>query len=161
MFHRQWIGPARDLVVWVVAALVLLLISGLILRGACALFNRIAGGSEKAGRVPVPATGKAVVMVLGTNILQFPIDFLIVLKLGMGFGAAARASGGVLVLRVAIFWLVGVFVTSGVLSGMLPTGMGRATLVSLLYSALLFPILVLAGFLAAAAGWHPFAPGRG
>jgi hypothetical protein len=163
MVHKVWLGPALGLLVWAILAFVFLLVGGLVLRAACALFNRMAEGSGKAGRVPVPETGKAMIVVLGCNLLQFPIDFLIDWKLGRGFSRAGDVSIGALLWRAAIFWLVGVFVTSGVLSGGLPTGFGRSTLVSLLYNALLLPLGCLAGVLAWAlvrAGlWYPLVLG--
>jgi hypothetical protein len=135
------------------------LIGGPVLRASCALFNLMAANSKPHLSVPEPTFGKAMAIVLGTLILQLPIDFLVELKLNPGQRPPGGWSFGFLFLRSTLFWLVGVFITSGLVSGLLPTGFGRASLVSLLYNAFLIPIVAFATLLLWILGWSPLGLG--
>jgi hypothetical protein len=127
------------------AVLITTNIGAVILRSACWLFNKMAGGGESKGGVPEPGFGRALLITFVTLLVQVAVGFVIGLVLGTGAAAAQNAGAGpaVQLLPSLISLPVGFLVMSGMLTAMLPTSFPRALLVALLEYLIMIAILAV------------------
>lgn len=100
------------------------LIGAIILRAACWLLNKLAGGPNAPGAVPEPSFGKAMGIAFVTALVNAMVGFV----LGLVGGAAALHP---LVVQ-AISFPVALLVMAGMAAAMLPTTFGKGLLVALL-----------------------------
>lgn len=126
------------------------LISAVILRAACSLFNKIAG-SENA--VPEPGFGKALGITVATWAVNLIVSLLIGLAFGMGAGAAGVNAANQNLLINLITLPAGFLVMSGMLTSMLPTSFGKAALVTLLTYVVAFAIAMVVALIVVGVGF--------
>jgi hypothetical protein len=126
------------------------LIGAILLRAACALYNRLAGGKNSPSSVPEPELGKAMGIALVTAIVNAVIGYLLEFAIGVGAAAAMADQGNTIILRnmVILAYLlsfpVSLLVMAGMNALMLPTTFGRGILVTLCYLlVVLFVVVVL------------------
>jgi hypothetical protein len=134
----------------VVGLLIGTLIGGIILRAACSLYNKMAGGDKITYGVPEPTFGKAMGIALVILVVQILINFTINLVVGAGAqaaGASGTAAAGFNLLGLLGSLLIGILVMSGLLTALLPTNFGRAILVTLLYQVIFIVVVIIAGAL--------------
>ena len=120
------------------------LVGAIILRAACWLFNKFAGGPQAPGAISEPSFGTAMLIVFVATLL----NGLISLSLG-GVVSAAGANpqfGQLIGLPVSLL------VLAGMTSAMLPTTFGKGLLVAVLYLvigiciavAVIVPLMIVA-----------------
>jgi len=133
------------------------LISAVILRAACSIFNKLAG-SEKS--VPEPGFGKA----LGITAATLVVNVLVGIVIGLVFGAGAVAAGAnpaqTQILVNLISMPAGVLVMSGMLTAMLPSSFGKSLLITLIAYAIIIAIAVVVGLVIAVVGVGMWGIGR-
>ena len=100
-----------------------LVIGAIILRAACWLFNKMAGGEGSPGSVPSPGFGKAMLMVLVIGIIQ------VVAGIVMGI-LLANAGMGIVMLQL-VSTPISFLVAAGMISALLPTSFSRGLGVAL------------------------------
>jgi hypothetical protein len=100
------------------------LIGAIILRAACWLYNKLAGGPGSPSAVPEPTMGSALGIAFVTMLVQFGVGMV----LGL-LGAAAQSSPLVINL---ISMPISFLVSAWMISLLLPTTFPRALLVALL-----------------------------
>ena len=125
------------------------LVSAVILRAACSLFNKLAG-SEKA--VPEPGFGKALGITAATLVVNVLVGIVIGLVLGTGAAAAGAKPSQTQLLVNLISMPAGFLVMSGMLTAMLPTSFGKSLLITSIAYAISIAILVVVFLLIAALG---------
>ena len=126
----------------VAAFVVCLLVGAVVLRAACALFNKLAGQDK---RVPEPGFGKAMGIVVVTLIVNVVVGGVLGLLLAGG-GAAAGADQRSMQLLINVISIpIGFLTMAGMLTVMLPTSFGRALLVTLAQYAIMFAIFLVVG----------------
>jgi hypothetical protein len=113
---------------------VLSLIGAVILRAACAIFNRMAGGADAPEAVPGPRYGKAV----GIVFVSWLVTIGVMIVIGL-VGSAIKAHP--LAVYFIVYPVVGM-VTAVIVSSMLPTTFGKAAVVTLWYAAIGFGIII-------------------
>jgi hypothetical protein len=131
------------LCIWVGFLLVGTLVSAIVLRGGVSLYNKLVGGAKSPRAVPEPDMARALFIAFVTSITNAAVGFLVGLvagSLAAGAGMREGAYGGTAQL-VAL--LLGLPITVGLLSLLLPTTLVRAMLVTLCQLLLL---LLIAGF---------------
>jgi hypothetical protein len=102
-------------------------LGAVILRAACALYNKMAGGAGSPSAVPKPEWGRAILITFVTAIVNFGAGLL------LGFGGGEMLN--ILIAVPAAF-----LVMAGMLTAMLPTSFPRALLVTLLYYVIMMAI---------------------
>jgi hypothetical protein len=136
-----------------VAAIVAIgiLVSAMLLRAACWLYNKLAGGPGSPNAVPEPNFGKAILISFVTTLVNSGLGFF------AGFvGTAAKMPP---LLGQAIMAPAAFVVAVAMISGMLPTTLGRALLVALLHVAISLTIVLFFGLVIIVIGAAVF-PGR-
>ena len=120
----------------VIGLLIGLAIAAVILRAACALFNKMAGGAGSPGSVPSPGFGKAMLMVLVIGIIQFVTGIV------MGVVGVVTPDMG-LVTTNLISAPISFLVSAGMISAMLPTSFGKGLGVALCQFIIMVLIIVI------------------
>lgn len=118
------------------------LVGAVILRAACALYNKMAASGNG---VPDPSFGKA----MGITLANFVAHMIVNIPLSMAMGGGQMAPGqppnagqivsGLLALPI------GFLVMAGMLTALLPTTFVRALLVSLCYMAIGIAVAIVIG----------------
>ena len=128
----------------IVAAIALgTLIGAVLLRAACALYNKLAGGPKSPSSVPEPPLGKAMGIALVTTIVNAVVGFVLGLLVAAGMaGAGERRT---VITTQLLSFPISLLVMAGMNSALLPTTFGRGFLVALCYLlVVLFVVAVLA-----------------
>jgi hypothetical protein len=122
-------GAAAGALCFVVIAIAFaLLVSAVILRAACSLYNKIAG--SESGGVPEPSFGKALGIIAVTMLANFVVSFVV----GIALGAAGQGGQQRMSLMANLVSLpISIAVLAGILTAMLPTTFPRGLVVALLY----------------------------
>jgi hypothetical protein len=120
------------------------LIGAVILRAACWLYNKMAGGPKSPSAVPEPEFGRAMLIVFVTAIVQMGVGFVLGLVIGGGAAATGQADNPSMRLLPSLIGLpLGFLVMAGMLTAMLPTTFPRALLVALLEYFVIIVIAVI------------------
>jgi len=125
-------GPAGGAIGGMLLGLLMIVALGaIVLRGAVALFNLLAGGDKAAHAVPRPTFLKA----MGIAFLTFGANTIVRALIGATASVAAPSMrggiGAMLGLSQIASLAAGAFVMSGLLTVLLPTTFGRAFLITL------------------------------
>ena len=118
----------------VIGLLIGLAIAAVILRAACALFNKMAGGAGSPGSVPNPGFGKAMLMVLVIGIIQFVT--------GIVLGVMGVTANMTPIMANLISTPISFLVSAGMISALLPTSFGKGLGVALCQFIIMILILV-------------------
>ncbi len=118
----------------VIGLLIGLAIAAVILRAACALFNKMAGGAGSPGSVPSPGFGKAMLMVLVIGIIQFVT--------GIVLGVMGVTANMTPIMANLISTPISFLVSAGMISALLPTSFGKGLGVALCQFIIMILILV-------------------
>lgn len=121
---------------------VCLLIGAVILRAACALYNKMAGPDK---RVPEPGFGKAMGIMVVALIVNVVAGGVLGLLLAGGGAAAGADQRSMQVLVNLISLPLGFLTMTGMSTVMLPTSFGRALFVTLIQYAIMFAIAIIVG----------------
>ena len=116
-------GLGLTVVIFLVLFGIALLVGAIILRAACWLFNKMAGGEGSPGSVPSPGFGKAMLMVLVIGIIQ------VVAGIVMGI-LLVNAGMGIVMLQL-VSTPISFLVAAGMISALLPTSFSRGLGVAL------------------------------
>jgi hypothetical protein len=127
-------GLGLTVVIFLVLFGIALLVGAIILRAACWLFNKMAGGEGSPGSVPSPGFGKAMLMVLVIGIIQ------VVAGIVMGI-LLANAGMGIVMLQL-VSTPISFLVAAGMISALLPTSFSRGLGVALCQFIISILILV-------------------
>jgi hypothetical protein len=119
-----------------VALVIGTLIGAIILRAACSLFNKFAGGESASGAVPEPSMGSAMAITFVTTLVNMAVGFVLGLAL-QGAGPNQAASQAIINL---ISIPISLLVFAGMVTVMLPTTFGKGLLIALLYLLIAFVI---------------------
>jgi hypothetical protein len=106
------------LIILAVGVFVLLAIAAVILRAACWVFNKMAGGEGSPGSVPPPGSGKAMLMVLVIGVVQYLSGIVLAI---IGVITPAMSLLTVQLISTPISFLV----AAGMISAILPTSFSR------------------------------------
>ena len=107
-------------------------VGAMILRAACSLFNKFAGGRDAQGAVPDPSFGRAVGISFVATLIQMVIAFVLSL---------ATRAGGIgdmvtpAILRLA-FLPLSICVLASITTAVLPTSFGKGMLIALIHWAI-------------------------
>jgi hypothetical protein len=112
------------------------LIGAVILRAACWLYNKIAGGPNSASAVPEPDFGKAILICFVTALVNSGIQ----LVLGL---VASQMGAATNLISLPISFIV----MAAMLTSMLPTTFGRGLLVALLEFVVIIVVCLILGVL--------------
>ncbi len=127
----------------VVYLLISAVIGAIILRIACWLYNKFAGGPKTRESVPSPTFGRAITICLTIALVALGTSFIIGLIVG-GAGAALGQNIRSIQAAAQLISLPLTFLISiGILQTMLPTSFSRAALVALLNTAIGIIIFLL------------------
>ena len=107
------------------------LIGALVLRAACWLYNKIAGGPNVAAAVPEPDFGKAVAIVFVSMLVNVMVSMALTFAFGGGF--VARNDPSSQLIQSAISMPISLLVMAGMVTAILPTTFGKGILIALLY----------------------------
>ena len=118
----------------VIGLLIGLAIAAVILRAACALFNKMAGGAGSPGSVPSPGFGKAMLMVLVIGIIQ--------VVAGIVLGVMGVTANMTPIMANLISTPISFLVSAGMISALLPTSFGKGLGVALCQFIIMILILV-------------------
>jgi hypothetical protein len=120
-------------------------IGAIILRAACALYNKLVGGPKTPTSVPEPDFGRAMGIIFVAWLVNLAAGFMLSMVFAGGVGADRVQT----MMAQAISIPIGFLVLAGMIAGMLPTTFGRALLVALLYLLIAVIVGVTIGFVVA------------
>lgn len=118
-------------------------IGAVLLRAACALYNKQAGGKGSPESVPEPLLGKAMGITFVTTLVNAIAGFVIGLLVGTGAAAAGASERGPAIVAQLLSLPVSLLVMAGMNSALLPTTFGRGFLVALCYLLVVFFVVVI------------------
>jgi hypothetical protein len=120
------------------------LIGGVILRAACALYNKLAGGKRSPTSVPEPLLGKAMGITFVTTLVNAIAGVTIGILIGAGGVAAGADQRWTAAMVQLLAFPVSLLVMAGMNAALLPTTVARGLLVALCYLlVVLFVVAVL------------------
>ena len=108
----------------VIAVAIGTLCGAIVLRTACWLYNKLAGGTGSPSAVAEPGFGKAACISFVTTLVQFGVG------VALSMAGYAAELGDITINCISL--PLSLIVAAGMISGMLPTTFGRGILIALL-----------------------------
>jgi hypothetical protein len=121
------------------------LIGGVLLRAACALYNKFVGGRKTPYSVPEPEMGKAMGIIFVTELVNWILGLAIGFAIGAGSFAAGLGEMETKIIAQMVSFPFSLLVLAGMSSSMLPTTFGRGLLVALCYLLVVVFVAVVLG----------------
>ena len=116
------------------------LIGAVILRASCALFNRLAGGSDSPNAVPEPSFGKAMAIVFLAFLVKLATAAVIALAASGGH-LDAPASHSAQQTASVMSSLAAFFALAGASTVILPTSFGKSVVLAITYAVVAFVVV--------------------